>query len=152
MSYQTQPNAPSYDVFVSYSRMDGLFVERLVRRLESFAPPKALGLPTHRLKVFVDTEDLYGSEYYGSIERALRSATKLIVVCSPHARASAYVNDEIMEMPLAVDFRGFDSKRHQIGGGAYRNPWFTLLATLLDVNRDELEEREYRRVRRRRFT
>lgn len=197
MSYQTQPDAPRYDVFVSYSRMDSPFVERLVRRLESFAPPKALGLPTHRLKVFVDTEDLYGTEYYESIERALRSAAKLIVVCSPHARASVYVSDEIkrflanpertaadvvpvwyagipnneahgpedearkafpdvlyefMEMPLAVDFLEFDVKRNRIDDGAYRNAWFTLLATLLDVNRDELEEREHKRLRRRRFT
>jgi hypothetical protein len=76
MSYQTQPDAPSYDVFVSYSRMDGPFVERLVRRLESFAPPKELGLPTRRLSVFVDTEDLYGSEYYESIDRALRACLK----------------------------------------------------------------------------
>ena len=45
MSHSSLPNKLNYDVFVSYSRMDGPFVELLVRKLESFAPPKALGLP-----------------------------------------------------------------------------------------------------------
>jgi len=187
---------PAYDIFISYSRKDTSFVELLVKALKNFTPPKALDLPARRLKVFMDTEDLYGSEYYSAIDHALKSASKLGIVCSPHARASVYIADEIkrfvrnekrspadvvpmlyaglannegrqpedealkafpdvlyeiMKMPLAVDFRGFDAKRNRIDSGAYRNAWFTLLATVLNVNRDELEEREHKRQRRRRM-
>ncbi len=45
--------------------------------------------------MFRDTSDLLGADYYEFIERYLRGARKLIVVCSPDARSSPYVNDEI---------------------------------------------------------
>lgn len=187
----------TYDAFVSYSRDDKAFVERLIKRLERFAPPKVLGLPARRLRVFVDTKDLVGTSYYEAVERALSGARKLIVICSPSSRRSPYVEDEIrrflkvpgrtgqdiipillegipnnearspeeeankafpevlyeyMEMPLAVDYLRFDLRRSKLDDGAYANSWFVLLANILEVKRDELEEREAKRRRQRRLT
>jgi WD40 repeat protein len=45
--------------------------------------------------VFRDQRDFTGVEYYSSLDGHLRNSLKLIVVCSPAALASKYVNDEI---------------------------------------------------------
>ncbi len=187
----------THDVFVSYSRQESDFARRLERQLESYSPPKALGLPARRLRVFLDTSDIRGEDYDEAISRELSRARNLIVLCSPAARASQYVDDEIRrfvavrrkvdeapsvvpllingipnneatvpaddenkafpealyevaEMPLAQDFRSFDFKRSKLNDGRYRDAWFATLATLLRVERHELEERDRRRAARRR--
>ena len=63
--------------------------------LESYTPPKGLNLPQRNLDIFRDETDFTGVEYNESVEQHLKSSAKLIVVCSPDARASKYVNDEI---------------------------------------------------------
>jgi WD40 repeat protein len=142
------------------------------------------------LSVFRDTSDLLGADYYESIERYLRGARKLIVVCSPDARSSPYVNDEIrrfvaardadhvipiivaglpnndakpaeqaemafpdalcsaLEMPLAIEYRGFDIKKNRLDRGDYAGSWYQLLASILDRSREEIEERERKRAAR----
>ena len=40
---------------------------------------------------------------------------------------------ETIEMPLAVDYRGFDARKDRIDKGAFENAWYTLLANLFDV-------------------
>jgi WD40 repeat protein len=84
-----------YDVFISYSRSDIDFARALEKALEKFKPPAGLKVPHHRLNVFRDEGDLTGVDYFKSIEGYLNKSAKLIVVCSPNARKSEYVNDEI---------------------------------------------------------
>jgi len=84
-----------HDAFISYSRKDRAFAVQLEKALESFSPPQDLAVPQRRLDVFRDEEDLTGAEYYQSLDVHLNDAAKLIVLCSPAARASAFVNDEI---------------------------------------------------------
>src|SRR5881296_3919004 len=84
-----------YDAFICYSRQDAAFARKLEQALEAYKPPKDLPVPHRHLNVFRDEGDLTGTEYYQSIERHLENSAKLIVVCSPHARRSDYVDDEI---------------------------------------------------------
>lgn len=95
--------ASEFDVFVSYSRRDKDFCALLERSLRAYRPPGELNLGQRRLSVFRDTSDLLGADYYASIERYLRGARKLIVVCSPDARSSPFVNDEIRRFVAARD-------------------------------------------------
>jgi hypothetical protein len=98
-------SAPEFDVFISYSRKDKDFCALLERSLRAYKPPGGLDL-ARRLSVFLDTSDLVGADYFLSIDGYLRGARKLIVICSPHARSSNYVKDEIRRF---VDARGTDN-------------------------------------------
>lgn len=195
MSTTSEIMAASHDAFISYSRADKPFVDKLVKQLERFSVPKALGLPSRRLRIFVDTKDLVGTLYYEAVEKALVEARKLIVVCSPSSRKSQYVEDEIkrflrsgektgediipillkgipnneartpedealkafpevlydqMEMPLAVEYSGFNLRTHKLDKGGYMNSWYVLLANILEVKRNDLEERDAKRRRKQR--
>jgi hypothetical protein len=90
-----------YDAFISYSRQDIEFARKLERALEKYRPPKGLDAPRRYLNAFRDEGDLTGAEYFEAIDRHLRKARKLIVICSPAARASEYVNDEIKRFVAA---------------------------------------------------
>jgi hypothetical protein len=94
-----------YDVFLSYSRKDGAFARRLEQELGRYRPPKDLPVPQHYLRVFRDEADFTGSEYHESLDRNLRDAAKLIVVCSPNSASSPYVADEIRRFS---EYRGRD--------------------------------------------
>ncbi|MCP4306231.1 MAG: TIR domain-containing protein [bacterium] len=83
------------DVFISYSRTDKEFARALERALEAFRPPKGLGIPKRRLVAFRDEQDFTGVDYFESLQHHLEQSAKLIVVCSPAARRSQYVDDEI---------------------------------------------------------
>lgn len=87
--------APAFDAFISYSRRDAAFAERLHRALAAYSPPRALQTTSGRLKVFRDTADFTGSEYFAAIERHLGASRKLILICSPAAASSRYVDDEV---------------------------------------------------------
>jgi WD40 repeat protein len=67
----------------------------LERALERYKPPKGLQVPKPNLDVFRDEDDFTGVDYFKSVEAHLRASEKLIVICSPDARKSTYVNDEI---------------------------------------------------------
>lgn len=86
---------PEFDAFISYSRKDSAFAAALERALESYAPPAGIARDRRRLTVFRDEQDLTGPEYYDAIQRHLTGSRKLIVLCSPSARASDWVDDEI---------------------------------------------------------
>jgi len=186
----TANSAREFDVFISYSRKDKDFCSLLERSLRAYTPPRGLDR-ARRLSVFCDTSDLVGADYFVSIDRYLRSARKLIIICSPHARMSDYVNDEIcrfvdeargadniipiiiaglpnneakpkdeeamafpdalcsaLKMPLAIDYRGFDIKKHKLNRGTYARSWYTLIASILGRSREEIEERERKRAAR----
>jgi WD40 repeat protein len=180
-----------HDAFICYSRRDRAFAARLEPALESYKLPAELRRSTRRLTVFRDEGDFSGTEYEVSIERHLRGSSKLIVVCSPHARSSAYVSDEIrrfaavngaanivpilidgvpnnesgsaddarmafpdvlcdlLKMPIATDYRGFDPQRDKIDRGRFEQEWYKTLANVLDQEPAVVEHRE--RKRRARF-
>ncbi|HET8783880.1 MAG TPA: TIR domain-containing protein [Pyrinomonadaceae bacterium] len=89
-----------FDVFLSYSRKDEEFGKRLEEALENYALPKdvqARSISKKRLNVFRDRKDLVPTraDYYEAIEEYLKQSRYLVVICSPNARASEYVNAEI---------------------------------------------------------
>jgi WD40 repeat protein len=88
-------SAHRFDAFISYSRVDRHFAAALERALERYQPPASLGLGKQRLEVFRDEGDMTGTDYYRAIESHLLSSRKLIVICSPDARRSEFVDDEI---------------------------------------------------------
>jgi WD40 repeat protein len=53
-------------------------------------------------------------------------------------------------MPLAIDYRRFDPRKHRINQGTYQNAWFTLLANIYGHSRADIEERERKRQARQR--
>jgi hypothetical protein len=95
MSQAPQEPSFAYDAFISYSRKDIVFARALEKALEHCAPLKDLPFPQRRLVVFRDEEDLTGVEYNRSIRDHLENSTKMLVICSPNARASDFMSDEI---------------------------------------------------------
>jgi tetratricopeptide (TPR) repeat protein len=88
--------AEEYDVFVSYSRRDQAIAEALYRGLPRYRPPRSLdGVPRRPLRVFRDVHDIVGTVLEESIRRHLDCSARLVVLCSPAARASRYVDAEI---------------------------------------------------------
>jgi hypothetical protein len=111
----------------------------------------------------------------------------MILICSPHARNSSYVNDEIqrfvrtrgaeniipillsgipnnearsgqeyekafpdslleaMDMPLAVNYVGFDAQADSVNKGIFYGSWCTILADIYNVNRSEIEQCDKKR-------
>jgi WD40 repeat protein len=98
-----QPSTPAapiegtalHDVFISYSRKDAPFAVALQKALERYTPPKGLPVPHRRLNVFRDADDFTGTEYFASVDQHLRKSRRLVVICSPNAHRSDYVNDEV---------------------------------------------------------
>jgi WD40 repeat protein len=89
-----------FDVFLSYSRIDEAFGRKLEEALENYTLPKDVNsraISKKRLNVFRDKKDLVpnDADYYKAIEGYLNKSQYLVVICSPNARASDYVNDEI---------------------------------------------------------
>jgi WD40 repeat protein len=85
----------TYDLFISYSRRDQIFAAALQRALERYRPPKGIEAPNRHLKVFRDEQDMTGNDYRPTITKYLTHTSKLIVICTPAARASFYVNEEV---------------------------------------------------------
>lgn len=94
---------PRYAAFISYASADAPFAQRLHGALERYRIPKALGkfVLTDRREsnriypVFRDREELSAGNLGERIEASLRNSGALIVVCSPHAAASPWVQKEI---------------------------------------------------------
>ena len=93
-----------FRAFISYSHADAATAGWLLRRLETYrVPSRLVGTPSahapieRRLgKFFLDRDELPSSGDLGTtIHAALADAQALIVVCSPAAAASRWVNAEI---------------------------------------------------------
>ncbi|MFT3727854.1 MAG: SUMF1/EgtB/PvdO family nonheme iron enzyme [Terricaulis sp.] len=92
-----------YAAFISYSSKDAGFAKRLHRQLESYRIPPSLGRfvlsrggKKNRIyPVFRDREELAAGNLGDAIEANLNSSAALIVVCSPNAATSAWVQKEI---------------------------------------------------------
>jgi len=94
-----------YRAFLSYSHRDKAVADRLHRALETYRIPKPLigtpgrdgPVPAKLFPIFRDREELpTSSDLNSQIQAALEQSAYLIVVCSPHAAASHWVNEEIL--------------------------------------------------------
>ncbi|WP_417488574.1 toll/interleukin-1 receptor domain-containing protein [Maricaulis sp.] len=95
-----------YRAFISYSHDDSRWARRIHRALEAYRLPGNLigikteqGLVPKRLNpIFRDRDDLPAAgDLTASVRTALAQSGVLIVVCSPAAAASRWVNQEIQE-------------------------------------------------------
>lgn len=93
-----------YWAYLSYAHADEQQARRVHRRIESFRVPRALRgqeiagqVVGARLRpLFRDREELASSgDLRDSLEAALRESSALIVLCSPAAATSKWVNQEI---------------------------------------------------------
>lgn len=81
-----------YRAFISYSHGDAKFAHWLHRKLESWRLPDKSRLTP----VFIDRAELAaGSDLSAQVREALEQSAALVVVCSPNARASRWVGQEI---------------------------------------------------------
>ncbi len=93
-----------YRAFISYSHRDREAGERLHRKLEAYRVPRKLvgamtregSVPQRLTPIFRDREDLPTSgDLSASVEKALERSRFLIVLCSPAAAASEWVDKEV---------------------------------------------------------
>jgi len=93
-----------YRAFISYSHRDSALATKLHRRLETYTVPRTLrgtradgsAIGARLGAVFRDRDELASSGSLSrSIEEALDASAALIVVCSPAAVASQFVDAEI---------------------------------------------------------
>jgi WD40 repeat protein len=177
-----------YWAFISYSSKDAAQAKRLHRAIETYGIPAKLVAPGHATPVgepapkrfhpvFRDRDELPVAAKLGdALEGALAASRYLIVVCSPHAAGSRWVNREIEAFaelgrsdrifayivdgePNSSDERecfppalkqmeplAADARRQ---GDGRTNAQLKLLAGMLGVSFDELKRRDdQRRIRR----
>lgn len=90
-----------YKAFISYSHTDEAWARWLQRALEGYHLPKSLRqshheLPARLYPIFRDRDELASAhDLSDSIRQAMDDSDALIVICSPAARASRWVNEEI---------------------------------------------------------
>jgi tetratricopeptide (TPR) repeat protein len=96
---------PRYKAFISYSHRDELWATWLHKSLESYRPPRQLvgtqtargEVPRRLNPVFRDREELASATDLSEvISEALRESGCQIVICSPNAARSKWVNEEIL--------------------------------------------------------
>jgi WD40 repeat protein len=101
------PIVMKYQAFISYSRKDVRLAMRLHRALERYRVPKGVpgGNAKGRLgRFFRDDDELRASEQLGAtLDGAIDESANLIVVASPDAAASTWVNKEIARFKLRGD-------------------------------------------------
>ncbi|MBW6528683.1 toll/interleukin-1 receptor domain-containing protein [Sphingomonas sp. RHCKR7] len=94
-----------YAAFISYSHADTATVRWLHHRIETYRLPRALigtdsafgPVPRRLPPVFRDRDELPASgDLGGELRAALAAARCLIVVCSPRAARSRWVNEEVL--------------------------------------------------------
>lgn len=102
-----------YRGFISYSQKDKAWARRLHQALESYVVPK--GVESSALKngrrigrFFRDDEELAGAQSLGAaLEGAIDDSDTLIVICSPHAAQSKWVNEEVLRFKTRQNARVF---------------------------------------------
>ncbi|HST30675.1 MAG TPA: tetratricopeptide repeat protein [Chthoniobacterales bacterium] len=100
----TAASTPKYRAFICYSQQDRIVAERVHRRLESYRVPKHLvgretatgPAPSRLSPIFRDCDELAASSDIGAeLKEAICASQFLIVLCSPAAAQSRWVNAEI---------------------------------------------------------
>ena len=93
-----------YWAFISYSHADAKWGDWLHAALETYRVPSRLvrqarpegAVPRRIFPIFRDREELASSSSLGEeIQNALRASRALVVICSPRAAVSRWVNEEI---------------------------------------------------------
>jgi len=96
---------PRYWAFISYSHRDSKWADWLHKSLEAYRPPKHLrragtgrsAAPKRLTPIFRDREELASATDLGAvINEALLGSACQIVICSPQAAKSRWVNEEIL--------------------------------------------------------
>ena len=170
---------PRYWAFLSYSHADEAAARRLHRALEHYLLPRrvraAHGLPRRLIPVFRDTEELAaGASLTQRLQDALNDSRWLIVLCSPAAAKSRYVDDEIRHFlrrhgadrilcaliegepvaafpPAIRDLPQEPLAADFRGGRAFHESLLKIVAALAGVSFGELRDREAMRARRKRL-
>ncbi len=105
MPHNSPQNSAKYWAFISYSHRDTHWASWLHRGIESYHPPKSLvgtltargTVPKRMSPVFRDREELPSATDLGAlISAALEQSNCQIVLCSPQAAKSKWVNEEIL--------------------------------------------------------
>ncbi len=98
-------DTPKYRAFISYSHSDSKWADWLHRGLERYRPPKPLigtvtsrgPVPGRLAPIFRDRDELASATDLGAvINKALEESGAQIVICSPKAAQSKWVNEEIL--------------------------------------------------------
>ena len=98
-------NEARYKAFISYSHEDNKWADWLHRSLESYRPPKRLvgevtdhgPVPKRMAPVFRDRAELSTATDLGVVlNEALQQSACQLVICSPAAARSRWVNEEIL--------------------------------------------------------
>ncbi len=98
-----------YKAFISYSHADKKWANWLLNQIESYRVPAQLVgqvregkvVPARISPLFKDREELSSSaDLTESVSHALANSDALIVVCSPHAKESHWVNSEIRQFKM----------------------------------------------------
>lgn len=90
----------TYYAFISYQRKDEKWAKWLQRKLENYQLPVANAKETSNKKskyirpVFRDKTDMTVGPLPDALKDALNQSRYLIVICSPNAVQSPWVNDE----------------------------------------------------------
>jgi len=97
-------NKFQYWAFISYSHFDKEVALELARRLSRYKIPgqyrsKVVGSPSTFFPIFLDTYHAgANSSINAEVARGIKRSVKLLVVCSPFAASSPYVEDEIIAL------------------------------------------------------
>jgi tetratricopeptide (TPR) repeat protein len=99
------PRAAGYFAFISYSHRDSSCAAWLHKALETYRVPRRLvgqgtnagAIPARLLPIFRDRDELATATDLGrTVNDALARSANLIVICSPHAATSRWVNAEVL--------------------------------------------------------
>lgn len=92
---------PKYWAFISYSHSDSKWAEWLHRRMETYRVPKSIvggEVPARAFPVFRDRDELgSAANLNAKLLDALAESRSLVVICSPDAAQSRWVNEEIRQ-------------------------------------------------------
>ena len=123
--------AQRYWAFLSYSHINSDQADWLHKAIERFAVPKGLvgrvtangAVPRSLTPIFRDRHELAASSDLGqTIRQALKASRFLIVLCSPAAAASRWVNEEI------IAFKKLHGEKRVLAAIVSGEPWTSEIA------------------------
>lgn len=123
--------------------------ESVARHLKDSAKLIVLCSPNSRKSEYVNDEIRQFAETSGA-----DNIIPILVSGIPNNEAKPGQEDEMafpetlssaMEMPLAADYRNFDLKKDKVNKRIFYGPWYTTLANIYSISRNEIEQREKKR-------